>query len=483
MYTDRKILPLTIMILLCLLVVPTIAYVAASDFKMSAIVLGAVIGLSVAAICLLSWRTGYFILLVMVLSIRLVERVSGTELTIGVALDAFLGTILVGSIINDKSNQRVKVDFLRDPLLITYYVYILYLCLQCFNPDMLQRSGYGIFMRVMARNMIFIFLSIKMVRTMDDVRTFFKFWIGLSTVAAFYGCLQQWFGLMPFEKHYIALYPEKFKTVVILTGVRIFSFMSDPAVFGVLMACGIVMCIIFLTASTKSVRLWQKGLLLISAVLHAMALGYSGTRTGYVMVPMGLFIFFLANLHNRNTVITAVVFGMFAVLVLYGPFYGNATIVRVRTAFVGSSGDASLNVRDVNRHRIQPYIYKHPIGGGIMTAGEEGKAYNPGHALAGFPPDSGYLRVALEMGWIGLIIVCINIITGLSYAVGNYFRSRTEMDRMMHICIASVFFAYAVGQYAQEAAGLFESAFLFNALTGITIKSKYLLQAKTNESI
>ncbi|QEH42595.1 O-antigen ligase family protein [Chitinophaga sp. XS-30] len=455
------------------LLIPAITYVATIDYKMSLVLFGGIIGTAMVVATLLNFRLGYFMLLTFGLTVRVVERMSGMELSIGVPMDLLLFVVLIGSLINNKDKSMSKVDFFRDPLLITFYVYIAYLLIQFFNPNIFQRTGWTTFMRVFMRNMLFIYVTMKMIRSMNDVKLFFKFWLIISTLAALYGCIQQWFGLMPFEKNYIALYPEKFKTVVILTGIRIFSFMSDPAVFGLLMACGIIICVILLTAKKTVISLPVKLMLLVSLFLHMMSLGYSGTRTGYVMVPMGLLIFFLANLHRRNTVIMAVVFGMFAVLVLYGPFYGSPTIVRVRTAFVGSE-DASLNVRDINRHRIQPYIYTHPIGGGVLTSGEEGKTYNPGHVLAGFPPDSGYLRVALEMGWIGIIIVGINTFLVLQYAVVNYFRSKTELDGLLLISIAAVVFSMAVGQYAQEAAGLIESAFLLNALTGISIKLKYL---------
>ncbi len=149
--------------------------------------------------------------------------------------------------------------------------------------------------------------------------------------------------------------------------------MSDPAVLGILMACCVVIIAPLLTAKSKDISWGRKLVLFVALILQMLALGYSGTRTGYVMVPMGLAIFFLANLHNRNTILAAMVTGVGFLAILFGPFHSNPTIVRVRTAFTGSKSDASLNVRDVNRQRIQPYIYSHPIGGGLMSAGVEGE--------------------------------------------------------------------------------------------------------------
>jgi putative inorganic carbon (hco3(-)) transporter len=166
------------------------------------------------------------------------------------------------------------------------------------------------------------------------------------------------------------------------------------------------------------------------------------------------------------------------IALLFGPFYSNPTVVRFRTAFMGSK-DESLNLRDVNRHAVQPYIYSHPIGGGVMTVGNDGNTYNPGHRLAGVQPDSGYLRAVLELGWVGLIIVCLYAYMGIFYAIRNYFDSEGELNQLLLIGIAAVMFAIIVAQYAQEAAGLVESSIFLNAILGITIKVRYnLLNSK-----
>jgi O-antigen ligase len=231
------------------------------------------------------------------------------------------------------------------------------------------------------------------------------------------------------------------------------------------------MNIVLLTSSNKLISVPKKIFLLVSLLLQFMALGFSGTRTAYIMVPMGLVIMLFVNLRHRNTVIGALIF-VFAFLVLmFGPFHGNPTVIRMRTAFSGGE-DASLNVRDVNRHRIQPYIYSHPIGGGFLSC-EPGS----GGDLDGFPPDSGYLRTALEQGWIGLLLIMINIYLVMQYMVANYFASRTEQEKQFTLVILCVMFSLVVSIYAQESSGLIESALLYYALNGISIKLKYLLSS------
>lgn len=464
-----------VIIVLWVLAIPGVAFVSAMDYKVSIMVLAGVIGLILAIITLLNYRVGYYILITVSLTVHLLERMSGAEIPVGILLDGLLLTLLAAIIFSRTPAEKSNTDYFRDPLLLILYGYTAYLLVQCLNPNMFGIQGWLVFIRVYIRNLIFLFITMRLMRTWKDIYVFFKFWLTLSTLAALYGCLQQAVGLLPFERAYIARYPDKFITVVLQGRVRIFSFMADPAAFGVLMSCGAIIGLVLLTASKEVISFKTKGVLLFMTGVHLLAMGFSGTRTAYVMLPMGLLLFFLVNLHNRNTIIAACITVMGMLAILFGPFYGNATVVRFRSAFIGTK-DESLSLRDVNRHSVQPYIYTHPIGGGLMTTGNDGNIFNPGHRLAGFQTDSGYLHTALELGWIGLIIVCVYMFGGLQYAVSNYFNNKDELNKLLLISIAAVMFAIIVAQYAQEAAGLVETSIFLNALVAISINIKYNLK-------
>jgi len=469
----RKNTVIYLFILLWVIAVPAIAYISSLDAKFSIVLFGAVIGLGLAVVTAANYRIGYYIYIVISFAVHVPERMAKTTIPVGVVMDLFLLLVLAG-VIFDKKKESTNVEYFKDPLLLILYLYTAYLLIEVFNPNMYSIQGWFIFIRVYIRNFIFLFITIKIMRSWKEIKGFFKFWLILSTAAALYGCLQQAVGLLPFERAYIAMNPDKFKTVMIQGRARIFSFMADPAAFGVLMACTAMICTVLLTASQKIISFPKKILLLFIVVVHVLALGFSGTRTAYVMLPVGLLLFFLVNLHNRNTLIAAAIFTFGMLALLFGPFYSNPTIIRFRTAFMGSQ-DESLNLRDVNRHGIQPYMYSHPIGGGVMTVGNDGVTYNPGHRLAGLQPDSGYLRAVLELGWIGLIITCLYAYMGVHYAIKNYFREDDELQKLLLIGIAAVMYAILVAQYAQEAAGLIESSIFLNAILGITIKVRYNL--------
>ena len=163
-------------------------------------------------------------------------------------------------------------------------------------------------------------------------------------------------------------------------------------------------------------------------------------------------------IRNKTTLITVFASAIIAFFILYIPI-DNAVLNRVRSTF--NSQDASLNVRDVNRHYIQPYIYAHPIGGGIATTGSEGLVYNPDHVLAGFPPDSGLLKAALEMGYIGLAFTMFFYLVILYQCIDYYFRLKNPEYKIYVVAIASALFAMIVTQYAQVAIGQIPGAIFF----------------------
>jgi putative inorganic carbon (HCO3(-)) transporter len=127
-------------------------------------------------------------------------------------------------------------------------------------------------------------------------------------------------------------------------------------------------------------------------------------------------------------------------------------------------------VRDVNRASIQPYIYTHPIGGGIGTTGVLNYPKNIGHPLAGFPTDSGLLQIVLEQGWIGLVLACLSYFIILKQSVQSYYRTRNPEFKVIYLAITGCVFGFVFAQYAQVAIGQVPNGFLFVGLVAILIR-------------
>jgi cell division protein FtsW (lipid II flippase) len=204
----------------------------------------------------------------------------------------------------------------------------------------------------------------------------------------------------------------------------------------------------------------RKAMLLVSSTFMFLAMAYSGTRTAYSVIPAGVILFVLMTITRRNTLIFACFFLAVFVVIIWGPIYGNPTINRIRSTFEFSE-EASMKVRDINRKNIQPYIYTHPIGGGLATSGMQGLEYNPAHYLAGFPPDSGFLRTAVETGWIGLALQCLLYFIIIQSGVRVFYQSNDKKIKMYALAITIPLFCFIVAQYAQVSIGQIPGCFVF----------------------
>jgi cell division protein FtsW (lipid II flippase) len=129
-------------------------------------------------------------------------------------------------------------------------------------------------------------------------------------------------------------------------------------------------------------------------------------------------------------------------------------------------------VRETNRKFIQPYIYRHPIGGGLGTTGAYGAAVNPGHELAGFPTDSGYLRKALEIGWVGLLLVILLYYAVIRAGIRGYFQCTNERARLIYAGATACMFSFYVAEFAQDSIGQITDMVVYYPMIAIILQLK-----------
>ncbi|MFW6348165.1 MAG: O-antigen ligase domain-containing protein, partial [Cyclonatronaceae bacterium] len=123
--------------------------------------------------------------------------------------------------------------------------------------------------------------------------------------------------------------------------------------------------------------------------------------------------------------------------------------------------DASFNVRESNWEMVQPRVRANPIGVGLGSTGVWGQRFSPNSFWADFPPDSGYVRVAVEMGWIGLILLMLILGTAMKVGIASYFRIKNEQLKEIYLVLLSVFIAFIALNYPQEAITTPPFIFLF----------------------
>ena len=420
-----------------------IAYIASTGgMDMSVVTLLAVIGIPVAILCMISLKFGFMLLVIITSFMPLTERIFYLQIRAGTYIDVFIYFLLLIALIK-KAGYTKDWRFLKHPITILLLIAFGYDLLQAVNPNG-NFTAWFFGVRLSFRFICIYFIAESVFQSKKDLFNFIKLWIFIALLAALYAIYQEWVGLPSFDLNWATKTPERRNLLWMGSRFRKWSFLSDVANFGLFMAFVGLMAIFM---SLIKFRWWKRILLLIVGLLSLVAMVYSGTRTAYAIVPIGIAMYFLMNINKVKTLVFAVVAGMAFIFIYFAPIY-NPSLTRFRSAF-SPDDDPSMNVRDSNRERIQPYIWSHPFGGGLMTSGTPGEEHIPYHPLAGFPPDSGFLKSLLEIGWPGLLIQMAVFVVILGTGIRNYYDIRDPVIKGYYLAFISSFFALTIALYAK----------------------------------
>lgn len=413
---------------------------------------------------------GIIVLLVSAYLVMWVNRIL-LNYPVGTLIDALELLLAIGFVLKHKYDKGW--NFINDRISLMIIVWIAYNALQIANPYAESRLAWLYTIRTVAVVTFTYFLFMYHIKTVEFIRLIFKVWILLSAIAAIYALVQNYHGYFQFEKKWMEANPHTLGLYFIAGSWRRYSIFSDPVAAAYNMVISSLLCIV-LIAVTRSVI--KKIILVLLVGLFSAATLYAGIRGAFVLVPAGLALFFLLKL-NKVTFIAGALFALCFVVLTRIPT-SNPQLLRFQSSFYPSH-DASFNVRKTNQKRIQPYIQSHPLGGGLGATGTWGQRFSPGSYLASFPPDSGFVRVAVETGWVGLLILCAVLFVILQKGISNYFAIKN--NELKHYCLAMVLivFALTIGNYPQEALVQFPINILFYmviALINITYKIDSELQ-------
>ena len=446
-----------------------------AGYNLSLLLFLAIAGITFLFFCFIRPKIAYFISLAIPFVFFISERRFNVDLPLGVLIQALIFTVLAFILFKKAVNKDFSFSFINYPTTYAMFAVFIYNIIQVLNPNVYGIEGWLIIMRGNLGIIATYFVVLYLMQDIKFVRQFFIVWLSLAFISGLYACYQDWFGMPAFEINWIKADNLRFRRIFVQGAFRKFSLLSDPAAFGIFMSSSSLVSIILLFSKTK---LRNKILLGIGAVVMILGMGYSGTRTSYAMLPAGLCIFGLMTITNKRTLFLIVIGILGFLFILFGPIYGNATINRFRTTF--NADDPSLEVRDVNRAHIQKYIHANPMGGGLMTTGDSGLKYNPRHPLAGFPPDSGYLQRALELGWIGLLIFLTLLFVGIRTGIRNYYQCENSEIKYYYLALLVFTFSITIAIYAQLATTQVPISLIFYPVLGMMARMKYVEETVKN---
>lgn len=367
---------------------------------------------------------------------------------LGTLIEFFLALLFLSIIVHTvKNRNEIDKGVLHNPITYGLVIYLAYSCLLLFHPLSTGTTNRILALREILILALSFFITVHVLKTRQFIYFFTDYWIFLALIAGLYGVNQEVFGLTDWELRWLYSQPDQGKLAMVWGHIRKWSFLSDINAFGLLMSYGGIVCsLLALDGPFSNIK---KFYLATCAIIMFAAMTFSGTRTAMAMVVFALVFYVAMTLNSTRSLLIILAFVIGVLALFFGPFYG-PNFNRLRSTF-DVKKDASMSVRDQTRARMQPYIREHALGGGFNTTGALGMQYEPDHPLAGkWDPDSGYLKTALERGWVGLLFQLGFYATILITGVNFYFRSRDEVARAYCCAYLCAFFALSVANYAQD---------------------------------
>lgn len=406
-----------------------------------ALAVAAAVGIPFLILFVLNIKIGSLALFFFAFTILGVKRFI-EQVPVGILLDAVSVALIFGLLIQVARSRDYSVFFSAVGIAIAFWV--AYNVFQLFNPNAASRLAWLYTVRSFALITLFYYV---LAYTLDDLRFVYAMigmWLIIGVLGALYAYIQEYVGLRGFEFAWLASDEEMFNRLLQFGTIRKWSFFSDPMVFGFIMSYTGIACAILALGPYPR---WVKVLLILSIfpLFHSML--FSGTRAAYLLPPVAAAFYVLTRL-SLKTVVAGAILGAALLFVINMPT-DNLTIQRFQSAFEPED-DASFQVRQENLAFIKPFIQNNPLGGGLGSTGLWGQRFSPENPLSQFPPDSGFVRIAVEMGWIGLVIYTIFLLIALYVGIKHYFYIRHPAIKNIQLTMLIVIVSLIVGNFPQE---------------------------------
>lgn len=436
--------------------------VSAMGVKLGALALAVIIGIPFMVLCFISQEFGIAITLLIAFFIQYLNKLGNYPA--GLALDGLVFFMFFVIIV--KQIRERDWRFAKHPISLFIMLWVAYSIIQVLNPVAESRLAWAFTVRSLAGLIVLYFVACYAFKSLAHIMRMLKFMIFLAFFAALYGLKQEFIGFSDAELNWLYADPKRFQLIVQWSRFRVFSLFSDPTTFGILMAYMGVFCIALATGPFKT---WQRVLLVIGALAMFLSMGYGGSRTPVVLVPIGFIFFTILTLKKEILIGSAIFFVLGAGLMMKGS--SNPVLFRIQSAFKPGE-DASVQVRMDNQKMIQPFIQRHPFGAGMGSTGVWGKRFTPHSWLASFAHDSGFVRIAVEMGWVGLIIYMALLFKIMQTGIYYYLRVKNPKIKATYLGLNCVLFILIVANYPQEIIVLLPTSIIFYVCLAAIVRLK-----------
>lgn len=438
------------------LVIPTFG------LKMGLLLLGAILAIPVLLFSLFQHQISLIIMLVVAFMVIPIKKVM--DVPVGLIMDGLMVLMFFGLIL--RQVQSRDWSFAKNPISVWILVWVFLNLVQVINPVAESKLAWAYTVRSMAGLILLYFIACYAFNSLSYIKLVFKVILGIALINTLYGFYQEFVGFPQFELAWLYSDPKRFELIYQWGRLRLFSTFADPTTFGIYtvymgMFCGVM--------SFAPLTLPKRIAVGVSGILMIWVTAYTGTRTAYVLIPAGLM--FITFMTFKREVIMMAMIGIVLGSGIMMTSTSNPIVYRIQSAFKPQE-DASMQLRLKNQAFIQPFIHRHPMGAGLGSTGLWGQRFTPDSFLASFAHDSGFVRVAIELGWIGLILYCVFLFVVMQQAIYYYYRVKDPTIKMMYLGLATVLFLLILANYPQEAIVQLPTSIVFYVLLAAIVRLK-----------
>jgi putative inorganic carbon (HCO3(-)) transporter len=408
-------------------------------------------------------EVGIYLVLLLAFFISIPNRLM-EGIPMGIALDVLIVGSMVGLLYKSTVDNNWSV--FNTPMTVAILSWACMNVAEVVNPSAASRAAWFYVIRPAVEYMMLFFLTYSALDTPRKLNRFLFSILGLSMFSACWGIKQTTSGYFQWELNYVMSH-DIVHLVFNYGRWRAIGSIGSPSQFGMIMAFISMLSIALLTVYTGwHVRLF----LVVSIITTLLAMVYSGTRTAYIIVPVFYFVWVILS-RNKKLYFSLLLAAGIMTLIATMPT-NNYHVQRIQSMFKGSE-DASYQTRDRNRKMIMPWIAAHPIGGGLGSTGVWGQRFSPGTFLANFPPDSGLVRVSVELGWVGLLFFLNVYYHVLVKGSLLYWQMNNPKYKSIVAGMIAGISPLLIAEWGQEVVGVFPLSLLFWMFVAILFRAVY----------
>ncbi|TAE52076.1 MAG: O-antigen ligase domain-containing protein [Bacteroidetes bacterium] len=417
---------------------------------------------------LLHVRFGLFLLLSGAFLLPGIRRLTG-DTPIGIFMYAGVISLLFGTFLQQV--YRHDWSFAKHPLSVAILGWCFYLLVELINPWAGSQIAWIYGFWGLGGMLLVYYPALYAFRELDHLRRLTLVWLILAVFAAAYN---------------LVIYPSAIfdinQWLHLSTEVQnAFVFFSDRASGNVVLCVSALVALIFALGKGMSRNQQLAGISGAAFILLALAL--MGSRSALALIPAGLLFLSLITL-NRRWLVAGLIFTV-AGIALWFYTTEQATWGSLRQS-LNPFASPNFVVTQDNESYIQPYIRRHPIGGGVGSTGEYGERFAPDTLLSEFFPESGYVRIAAETGWLGLLLFAGVLFMALAAGVNGYFRVKSPRIRTWYAAFLTATFVLAIGNYSTQVLVSLPGNVLFAISMAAMVRLRHmdeLLPSETSETV